>query len=230
MTESETSRRRFCIVTSYDPSWQELGELTYQNKLAYAERHDYTLICTLADGTRWRDGSIPHPAWTKVTILRDLLSKHEFEWHFWTDADAIVIDQSRTLEEFVSFANGKWPLPLPQLLISADPLSINCGNFLIRNTPEMLTLLNEVWDWGERHEIERSMSPWEQRAFHAIKGDGRIPGIKIVPQRWFNAYDPALYDPSTNGCYEEGDFLLHYPGGTYEWKLEQIRKRLSSME
>jgi hypothetical protein len=44
--------------------------------------------------------------------------------------------------------------------------------------------------------------------------------VKIVPQKYMNSYEPALYDYcdvscdvlGTSGVWEKGDWILHWPG------------------
>jgi hypothetical protein len=142
----------------------------------------------------------------------------EDDWLFWSDPDSIIVNPEKKLEEFLSeFLSDD-----SQFLISDDTKGLNAGNFFIRCTDEMKKFLGKVWEWGTTSPM-RDYSPWEQRAIQEAFDANAIPGVKVVPQRWFNAYDPQFY---VHGTYEEGDFMLHYPGYDLSWKLEKIRERI----
>lgn len=196
------------VVTAYESSWAELGALTAATKRAWCETHGYVFFdcCWPVEGL--------HPSWMKFSLLETLVPS--FEWVMWTDADAVVVNPERRLEEFTEQGGD--------FLISDDGGGPNAGNYLVRNTGEGLRRLwHNLRRWEAEHPNEVNYSPWEQRALQRAIFDGAVPGCRIVDQRWFNAYHPKWYD-GAKGCYHEGDLMLHFPGGTLEWKIERVRE------
>lgn len=173
------------------------------NKRAYCKEHGYDFIemTELIDRTR-------HPSWNKIKLLEDVLPK--YDWVLWTDADSLIMNPSIRIEEIV---DHRYALVICEQI---DGM-LNAGQFLIRNSPESLKLLHEVY----QPELSNSIF-WEQGAIIQVlaKNPELNRSVKRLHQRAMNSiwakhwnYGPLKAD------YHKGDFILHFMGTN---SLEQL--------
>ena len=73
----------------------------FENHRQYAAKHNYTYIVQtvpLVD----EDGHLIGKYWTKVNLIKRLLRPpNTFDWVFWLDSDAIVINMSQSIESLL---------------------------------------------------------------------------------------------------------------------------------
>ena len=73
-------------------SYDVLGRLAIENRRRYCDAHGYDFI---SDVPIARD----RPAcWAKIPAILAAFEAHE--WVLWADSDALILDQTRTLEEW----------------------------------------------------------------------------------------------------------------------------------
>jgi glycosyltransferase involved in cell wall biosynthesis len=183
---------KIAVVTLFTPEIAAYGELAARNKRDYATIQGYDLICHRAT----LDQSRP-PAWSKVlAILREL---PKYDWVFWTDADALIMNHGIRLEDLIDEQYD--------LLISRDKNEYNTGHMLFRNTPAAKTYLEK--SYAQTQFIHHYW--WEQAAMaHVLNTDKDALATKILDQRLFNSYLEN---------YHPGDFVIHFPR-----PLEKIRR------
>jgi hypothetical protein len=127
-------------------------------------------------------------------------------------------------------------------MVCVDVNGINADSFLIRNTPEGRKFLDRIL------ELEAECSQhWdgEQRAVAVALGfpvTGEIVGvaanrfeiknewkdlIKILPQRYMNGFNYALYHYTDHrdslgydGNWNFGDWLIHWPATSLEYRIQ----------
>lgn len=117
-------------------------------------------------------------------------------WMLWSDADAMIINQTIPLEDVIDDAFD--------IAVSADWLMINAGVILLKCTPWAEKFLSRVY---EAREFD-SARALDQSAFQHFFDIGAAEGkLKYVPKHVINVY-PEEYRP--------GDFLLHMAGKLYE--------------
>jgi mannan polymerase II complex MNN10 subunit len=181
-----------------------------ESKQKYAEKHGYSLF---TDGNDIWDRRRPIP-WSKFNFILKYLN--DFDYIFWSDADAIILNQDLTIEDHIL------PLlpPDKDLLWSYDACNhYNNGNMLIRGRSnwaadffkrayQQTDLLYHIW--------------WDNAAMIKLFSDNESDKLKIqtCEQHWlFNAYvfgvDGTAKTPNTR-FYKHGDFLIHF-AGVYDW-------------
>lgn len=140
---------RFALVTLYDSTMADIGQLTEQNKQQYAIRHGYGFHCfrKLLDPSR--PGS-----WNKIPAILSVLA--DYDYVFWSDADAAILEPHRKLEEFI--------VADAELIFGNDLRGITCGNFFIRNSHASRAFLDRVYD----HEPINMIGAWEQETIQQI--------------------------------------------------------------
>ena len=73
----------------------------FENHQQYAKRHNYTYIAQTVPMVD-EDGHLIGKYWTKVNLIRRLLRPpNTFDWVFWLDSDAIVINMSQSIESLL---------------------------------------------------------------------------------------------------------------------------------
>src|SRR5262249_44343825 len=88
---------RFAVATLYTPEFAELGKSTSKVMRAYAKQHGYDAI--VATGSL--DPRRP-PPWSKLLLVeRYLAGNPDCTWLMWIDADAVIANPKKRLEELV---------------------------------------------------------------------------------------------------------------------------------
>ena len=103
----EPTTPRFSIVVcsahifNHTTSSSSDVQKVFDNHRQYATRHNYTYIVQtvpLVD----EQGNIVGKYWTKVNLIKRLLRPpNTFDWVFWLDSDAIVINMSQSIESLL---------------------------------------------------------------------------------------------------------------------------------
>lgn len=115
----------------------------------------------------------------------------------WSDADALIVNQSVALEELIDDRFD--------LMVSVDWLMINAGVFLVKCSDWSRQFLKRVY---EAREFDRARA-LDQSAFQHFfdTEEGIGEHVKYVPKHAINVYVEE---------YRAGDFLLHMAGKLYE--------------
>ena len=148
--KNDKNRPRICITTLTDSAkadpiqrlvrWRNfdsLLDMTWPNKQSYCDKHGYLLY----NESMTLDQSRP-PSWSKIRAVRRLLTEEKCDWVFWMDADTVIMNSNKRIEDF---------LPLPDsgvdLILSLQKhISWNAGAWLIRNTQWSIGFLDTWWN------------------------------------------------------------------------------------
>lgn len=204
----------FCVGADYTKAM----EPGLASKRAYAARHGYAFH---TGGDDVWDHSRPIP-WSKFNFILKYLD--EYDYLFWSDADAIILDQSKPLETQV----------LPLLPADKDILWTfdACNHY---NNGHLLVRGRSVWvrDYFKRCLTCKDLTYhiwWDNAAmislFEANPSDKAR--IETCREHWkFNSYvfgpkDSAV-DHSTR-LYQPGDFLIHFAGVYDAWNIYRMMR------
>lgn len=210
-----------------------IDQISQANRVPYTQRHGYAnLFHNQKMGTR-------HPVWEALSLTLYHLEHgaEHYDWLFWLDCDAMFVDQSRTLEflllKFAGLPDGSALDPNVHLLISEDGRGLAGGNWMVRNSEWGRSFIRSVLGPDDertnpfmRHDLRDQFSLlWHlvrpgatvgvptqapQRPVSAWSDFGYIPEVRLVAQRWFNAYPWAFCRPSHH-CFEDGeDFIVSF--------------------
>lgn len=200
-------KSQFAIATLYTPEIADLGTRTSAMMSRYARRHGYQAVI----GGESLDAS-RHPAWSKLLLIERFFVDHpSCTWLTWIDADAVIMEPTRRLEDFVDQS--------VDFVIAKDrsSLAINTGVFFLRNCPAAIELLRRAYV-----KVQYLRHPWwEQPAVaEAMEECSDRLRTRIVSRRLFNSF----FDE-----YEEGDFIIHFAGCSHEMKLASVKSIVDSM-
>lgn len=188
-----------------------IGRLTLPNKLEYCNRHNYTLFTSHNDlsGKYWHHGV----HFIKVLwLLETMQDNPDMEWFFWIDADAIIMNMKKKLEDFLPlrFEGGTDA----DFLVGEDGNGINIGTFFLRNCEWSHYMLRAVWTLGSTPGKWETENDQGRMYTHCKRKENR-GHISIVSNKFFNSYIMQHQFPN-NGIithqYTHGDFCIHMPG------------------
>ncbi|KAI8059136.1 galactosyl transferase GMA12/MNN10 family-domain-containing protein [Gongronella butleri] len=200
----------FAVVTSsfiYDACMEPSATRAAQNKRDYALKHGYSFVARSAEFAQEAARGQRKTVWGKVDVIEKVLPK--YEWLFWLDMDAVIMNQDRRLEDLLEDVKQRYPYGAAtfdervDLVIARphrDPM-INAGVFLIRNTPWAMQFLREVQrttSWFQKG------SSYEQGAMWDIMRKSEHEANVFLLDRddhTFNTF-PSYY--------KSGDFVVHF--------------------
>lgn len=202
-----------CMLSFATPDISSYAEKIFKNNRLYAEKYGYDWE------EHWEvlDESRP-PAWNKILYILKALEKG-YDWIFWIDADAVVMNDSISLTNFIDDRYD--------FILCKDAFCWNTGAWFIKNSTEAKEMLE--YTYAKEEFTDSSSFAWEQGAFinSCFEKGSRI---KVLKQRDFNsvAKETRQFFPEghtfevgvfkfvlnleafDNGVYEEGDFLIHF--------------------
>lgn len=203
-----------CVTSINFNNYTVLSNLTWPNKVEYAERHGYS---SFHKKDRFYGGGLCL-GFEKIGYIRDLLDDPAIDWVFFLGCDTLITNMTVKLEDIIE-KYGK----THSFIVGADVNGINMDAFLVKNDKNGKEIMKRVWD--ARHELN-GVWCYEQKWFwDNHKNYTEI--IKVVPQRTFNSYDYKLYKHNfidktgSDGRWIPGDFVIHWPGLDLDKRLIQ---------
>ncbi|CAJ1365804.1 unnamed protein product [Effrenium voratum] len=132
--------------------------------------------------------------WYKVLMLRRVMAEGQHSHVLWVDADAVVIDQAKTLDSFIQEAEGR------DLIIQEDlsaECRVNCGVMILRRSKWSSCLLRLLWEgnlsrrhhckpYYEQSALVRLLieaGELESRPQQRLQRPALSPKVCILPQR-----------------------------------------------
>jgi hypothetical protein len=203
----------YAVLSMNDAKYQPLADYTWtQNKAEYCKLHGYAAE-NKTENFRCTGKTI---GFEKIFFALDLLNEHpEYKWIWWTGCDAMITNFTIKIEDKID--------PAYDLIMVTDCNEINNDSFLMKNSQwskDYLQYLIDVMPKYTDHYF------YEQQAM-IESYPSRKDHIKIMPQRYMNSYLNHLYPHQTkydllgtDGTWQQGDWLLHWPGTSLELRLQ----------
>lgn len=157
------------------------------------------------DGSCWMDDTtfdIDHsraPTFGKIKLALAACNGRAEAWLLWSDADAMVVNQSVRLETIIDDAYD--------IIFSYDWLMLNAGMLLVKCSHWSLSFLQTLYN-NRKFDSARALDQSALQEFiDNLTATERRAHIKIVPKYALDTYTEE---------YRPGDFLLHFAGKLYE--------------
>ncbi len=171
-------KSNICIVTYYDASFAQMGDLAWESMRRYAEAAGY-------DCRRFREKQSDRPhSWEKIPLMQQAFD-NGYEFVFCIDADAMVVDLSKDIlaeiERIEYGAGGQRDFFVARHDINGKK-SPNLGIIVARNSEFTKRLLSEMWSM----EKYANHPWWEQAAF--MEYFGLIDTLSEDEKRLFDGY------------------------------------------
>lgn len=207
------------LENSFCNNYKKLGDLTWNsNKLLYSKIHKYFNYLNIYSNksTIWH-------GYHKIINTKNILEKEKIDWIWVTGCDSMVTNFEKPISDYI---DDKY-----EIIIAKDQNAINIDSFLIKNSKKSIEILNTIL---ERYNKYVNKLWKENQCLIDLYNSGEYKdNIKIVPQRWFNAYDYNLYGwlPKPNldglgldGNWQPGDLLIHWPALSLDRRVELFNK------
>lgn len=201
-------RKALCSLGS--GAHAELLDVSSETFRLYADRYGYELVLhhDQLEPTR-------HPAWSKVCVILDALSRYDLV--FWVDADAAIVDASRDVADELA-RRSLLGLVAHQYEGQQIP---NCGVMVVRNNRRTRRLFEEIWEQTDLLDHKW----WENAAMLRLLGYELEPKVRLVAPTPMNkrvqfldpGWNSVLVDPAPHPR------VNHYPGRSHEYRLEHLR-------
>ncbi len=225
------SRDKIALLHMVDNVWffQELAEVVLRNKRRYARRHNFEVVthtphetsglwapaaCDAPGAQKRNDGKcyVPTsdfeldkraPTFGKIKLALSACVGRDDYWLLWSDADAMIVNQTRSLLDVVDDAYD--------ILVAKDWFMINAGVLLFRCSPWNIEFLKRVY---AARQFDKA-NALDQSAFNSFfEQDPEVrKHVKFVPKWLINVYTEE---------YRAGDFIIHFAGKLYEATPEGI--------
>jgi mannan polymerase II complex MNN10 subunit len=222
---------RIATVTAHFGPVQQHYQEALQTHVLHSLVHNTKLhvMCSPIVDELWNK-----PAFILALLLNEMVKPAEerLEWIFWADRDTVVLDQCRSLSDFLPPSVVKTgnkteeieeidPGHQIHLLITDDWNGLNNGGFLLRVNLWAIHLFNVILAFRYyRPDIQLTFT--EQSAMEVTMMEPQFRGnVPKVPQQWFNAYPKGNAsaflesgDVKKLATYHarRGDFLMHFAG------------------
>lgn len=220
----EKSPAKIALLHMVDNVWffNELSEVTLRNKRRYAARHNFEIAVHTPHETTglWKKakceekGAVKRgeecftktsdfvldkraPTFGKIKLAQSACVGREDYWLLWSDADALIVNQTRSLLEVVDDAYD--------IIVSHDWFMLNAGVMLFRCSPWNIRFLERVYS---ARRFDKALA-LDQSAFNDFftKDKEVQKHVKNVPKHLINVYTEE---------YRPGDFIVHFAGKLYE--------------
>ncbi len=217
---AERNRKDIGVLMMYDEKYAPVGDISRDNVESYCKKNGYDFI--FSDDM---DTSRPLQ-WSKIKGLREHL--HKYKWLFWIDADCVIMDDTKKLEDFIQddyefITVSEETVPDTQ---TNDNQSPHTGHFLIKNTPTMHALLEDTWNLKYveegRGQVHIDSFDHEMRQLRLLLNNNSdykekflyLPKEELF-SRWFIKDEEMIEmypDWNLHHIYENGNFLCHLNG------------------
>ena len=212
---------RGAIVTLHDDRYKPLADLTWeQNRVLYAHTHGYTSIAQTSDFNT----NIPI-GFAKIALMLEVMDRQEHDVLHWSGTDTMITNFNIPLDQFLY--DGY------HVTIATDFNGIQADSFIVRNTPEARSWLQMIMDLEPQYRnhpyVEQGVMMETYTQWSHI--------VKLVPQRFINAYHYPLYCPGKgaknnldklgfSGQWYKGDWLIHCPDQSLNVRLQLFNQIL----
>lgn len=214
------------LVTIHTGRHLPLAELTWtNNRELYAKKHGYDAIAKTDNFKRTHLNANGHTllGYEKIELLLQTLNENKHDILLWSGADTMITNFTIELPEFY--------YPGYSVILATDFNGINADSFIVFNTPDAKKWLQTLLDMES---VYCNFPGVEQDAMRDIQEQFKNI-VKIVPQRYLNAYHYHIYRTRANatsnmdamgysGNWQIGNFLIHCPGQPMEVRFELFNR------
>ncbi|ANB14090.1 Mnn10p [Sugiyamaella lignohabitans] len=229
-------------ATDEDP---EFMSLILQNRIDYANLHNYSHYFVDTSKFQTGDKAKLHPVWFKIAAIREAFEMNPAaQWVWWLDMDGLIMNPKidlaqhllhpHVLEQRLTYdrpindvggmftglvykSRGQVRAADIDFVFSQDSLGVNAGSFFIRRS-KFSSFVLDIWDSPQM--IDLNFSQREQDVFNFLLTKYRevYDHTGLVPQRLFNSYHST--NTKSYGRYWPGDLVVHFAGKsrTYEYR------------
>lgn len=206
--------RRLIILQSCDRHYESMLAITSAVNSAYANRHHYSYRQFVGNLS-----PIPCTAnFNRYYLAKDEILRNTFDWAFWIDADALVVDHQITLSSIIDRTPDKMLIACRGGMKS--DFDVNAGVFLLNLRHEKTLELVE-YCIGVCESLDPTNSSYrsDQRHMHTwLKSHENAEGQIDIIQR-YTGCEHNLFN-------YDGNFVKHVlrEFGDYQERVDELRR------
>lgn len=216
-------KSKIAIVTLFDDYYKDLAEISLEDKIEYARKHNYNFIyfSNKIDPNR--------PAqWSKIKSIEYVLK--DYEWVWWIDIDALIINKDIKIESII---DDNFDIILTENKYSF----ISNGSSFFKNTQFTKKFLKECYDLelDILKDVDIQTFDHEQKPMRILIQS--IPEyakkIKLIKERVCNSFwytnNKTVLDSYPNwnndeNIFKPGDFVVNFCGRDKNERIEVMKK------
>lgn len=213
--KSPKEQKKICVLSFATGAVRSWANPVFKNNEEYCLKHGYIW----KEYGELKDENRP-TNWSKIAYILEEL-KNDYDWIFWIDADAVIMNHSVKLEEFI---NDDY-----DFIVTHSPCGWCTGTWFINNNNYSKKLLE--YTYSKEEFINHPSGVQVDSAFYnaAYEKGGRII---VRPQTDFNSFPHysyyrdfgdftteagvfkfrATYEDYKSISFSDGDFILHMAG------------------
>jgi len=205
-------------LTGCDDRFGPLGDISLRSLRHYCQWHDIRLTFQpLTPATR-------PISWSKIPLIQEAFrAGAEFVW--WVDADALVVDPSRSIRDVIEPGKDLY-------LVRHDDgrrCYPNAGVMLLRNTPWMVDVLQQIWNmeeyidhkWWETAALTHMLSP---ESFAEVRIPDDRQRIDDTPVKWLGQEWNSVPFVKDGRFASSHPVIVHYASLPLKYRLAAIRR------
>ena len=183
---------KIAIAQLYTKNLDEWACIAVDNKRRYARLNNYDLVSKRG---LYKTKPKRHPSWHSLSLILEILETSNIDWVFWSDVDALIMDQTVKLESFIR--------PDCDIIIPSQGQGeycgiktnncLCCGHYFIKNTQWSKDFLRHLWKWPkDEYDRYRNYGYWEQCGMNYMFNENEMDFDKHVyiepKNRAFNSF------------------------------------------
>ena len=183
---------KIAIAQLYTKNLDEWACIAVDNKRRYARLNNYDLVSKRG---LYKTKPKRHPSWHSLSLILEILETSNVDWVFWSDVDALIMDQAVKLESFIrpdcdiiipSQGKGEYCGIITNICLC-------CGHYFIKNTRWSKDFLRHLWKWPEgEFDKYKNHGYWEQCGMNYMFNENEMDFDKHVhiekQNRSFNSF------------------------------------------
>tara|TARA_Y100000310_G_C20553394_1_gene749281 strand:+ start:156 stop:920 length:765 start_codon:yes stop_codon:yes gene_type:complete len=154
---------KIAIAQLHTENLDDWAYIAVENKQNYARANNYDFV--YKRGLYETPFEQRHPSWHSIRLILEILHTTDVDWVFWSDVDALIMDYTVRLEDFIK---PEYDMIIPtqgqgEYCGVKTRNCLCCGHYFVKNTEWSKKFLKTLWDWPKDDYYKyRSYSYWEQ--------------------------------------------------------------------
>lgn len=152
-------------------SFDNILDMTWENKERYCKKYGYALY----DESELSLDTSRAPSWSKIKATQRLLTEEPCDWVFWLDADTVIMNSNKRVEEFLPRTDSSINI----VVTRQKGTGFNAGAWLIRNTDWSKEFLQRWWDMKQFSRIKGQADAGDNHAFQFLLKNSTFSAGKV---------------------------------------------------